>query len=106
MSGLRVAARMKPVVVVKAGRHDEGSRAAMSHTGSIVGSDDVFDRALRRAGVVRVLTIGELFSAAEILSSGYRVKGNRLAVVTNAGGPGVMAADCAVEWGVSITGSQ
>jgi acetyltransferase len=102
MSGLRVAARMKPVVVVKAGRHDAGSRAAMSHTGSIVGSDDVFDRALRRAGVVRVLTIGELFAAAEILSSGCRVKGSRLAVVTNAGGPGVMAADCAVEWGVSI----
>jgi len=102
MSGLRVAARMKPVVVVKAGRHDEGSRAAMSHTGSIVGSDDVFDRALRRAGVVRVITIGELFAAAEILSSGYRVKGNNLAIVTNAGGPGVMAADCAVEWGVSV----
>ncbi len=102
MSGLRVAARMKPVVVVKTGRHEAGSRAAMSHTGSIVGSDDVFDRALRRAGVVRVLSIGELFAAAEILSSGYRVKGNRLAVVTNAGGPGVMAADCAVEWGVKI----
>lgn len=102
MSGLRVAARMKPVVVVKAGRHGEGSRAAMSHTGSIVGSDDVFDRALRRAGVVRVLTIGDLFAAAEILSSGCRVTGNRLAIVTNAGGPGVMAADCAVELGVSI----
>jgi acetyltransferase len=102
MSGIRVAARMKPVIAVKTGRHEAGSRAAMSHTGSIVGSDDVFDRALRRAGVVRVMTIGELFSAAEILSSGARVTGNRLAVVTNAGGPGVMAADCAVEWGVSI----
>jgi acetyltransferase len=102
MSGLRVAARMKPVVVVKAGRHDEGSRAAVSHTGSLVGTDDVFDAALQRAGVVRVLTIGELFDAAHILSAGVRVKGNRLAVVTNAGGPGVMAADCAVEAGVSI----
>ena len=102
MSGLRVAARMKPVVVVKAGRHAEGSRAAVSHTGSMVGADDVFDAALQRAGVVRVLTIAELFDAAHILSAGVRVKGNRLAVVTNAGGPGVMAADCAVEAGVSI----
>jgi acetyltransferase len=102
MGGLRVAARMKPVVVVKAGRHAEGSRAAVSHTGSLVGADDVFDAALQRAGVVRVLTIAELFDAAHILSAGIRVKGNRLAVVTNAGGPGVMAADCAVEAGVSI----
>ena len=102
MSGLRVAARMKPVVVVKAGRHAEGSRAAVSHTGSLVGADDVFEAALQRAGVVRVLTIAELFDAAHILSAGVRVKGNRLAVVTNAGGPGVMAADCAVEAGVSI----
>ncbi len=102
MSGLRVAARMKPVVVVKAGRYAAGSRAAMSHTGSIVGSDDVFDAALRRAGVVRVITIGELFASAEILSSGSRVNGNRLAVVTNAGGPGVIVADCAVERNVSI----
>ncbi|MEJ2721795.1 MAG: acetate--CoA ligase family protein, partial [bacterium] len=102
MCGLRVAARMKPVVVVKAGRHVEGSRAAVSHTGALVGSDDVFDAALRRAGVVRVLTIGELFDAAHILSAESRVKGNRLAVVTNAGGPGVMAADVAVEAGVKI----
>ncbi|UCH84093.1 MAG: bifunctional acetate--CoA ligase family protein/GNAT family N-acetyltransferase [Candidatus Latescibacterota bacterium] len=102
MSGLRVAARMKPVIVVKAGRYAEGSRAAVSHTGSLVGSDDVFDAALKRAGVVRVLTIGELFEAAHILSAESGVKGNRLAVVTNAGGPGVMAADAAVEAGVNI----
>jgi len=102
MSGLRVAARMKPVIVVKAGRHAEGSRAAVSHTGSLVGADDVFDAALQRAGVVRVLTVAELFDAAHILSAGVHVKGNRLAVVTNAGGPGVMAADSAVEAGVSI----
>ncbi len=102
MSGLRVAARMKPVIVVKAGRHAEGSRAAVSHTGSLVGADDVFDAALQRAGVVRVLTVAELFDAAHILSAGIHVKGNRLAVVTHAGGPGVMAADSAVEAGVSI----
>jgi acetyltransferase len=102
MSGLRVAARMKPVIIVKAGRYAEGSRAAVSHTGSMVGADDVFDAALRRAGVVRVLTIDELFSAAKLLSSGVRVSGDRLAVVTNAGGPGVLAADCAVERGVRL----
>jgi acetyltransferase len=102
MSGLRVAARMKPVVVVKAGRSQEGARAAASHTGALVGSDDVFDAALQRAGVVRVHSIRQLFEAARILSSGYRAEGNRLAVVTNAGGPGVMAADRAPEVGVSI----
>ncbi len=102
MSGLRVAARMKPVVVVKAGRHAAGSKAAVSHTGSLVGADDVFDAALQRAGVVRVLTIGELFDAAHVLATGARVKGNRLGVVTNAGGPGVMAADSAVDAHVLI----
>jgi acetyltransferase len=104
MSGLRVAARMKPVIVVKAGRYSEGSKAAVSHTGSMVGADDVFDAALRRAGAVRVLTINQLFSAAKILSSGARVSGDNLAVVTNAGGPGVLAADCAVEQGVHLAG--
>jgi acetyltransferase len=97
MSGLRAAARMKPVIVIKSGRHSEGSRAAMSHTGSIVGMDDVFDAALERAGVVRADSIFNLFSAARILSSGYRTDGNRLAIVTNAGGPAVMATDRAVE---------
>jgi acetyltransferase len=81
LSGLRIAARLKPVVVVKAGRHAAGSRAAVSHTGALVGGDDVFHAALRRAGVVRAYTIKQLFSAAEILSSRkYRVNGNRLAL--------------------------
>jgi acetyltransferase len=102
MSGLRVAARMKPVIVVKAGRYSEGSRAAVSHTGAMVGADDVFDAALRRAGVVRVLSIDQLFSAAKLLSSGVRLSGDRLVVVTNAGGPGVLAADCAVEHEVRL----
>ena len=106
MSGLRAAARMKPVIVIKAGRHAEGSRAAMSHTGSMVGADDVFDAALERAGAVRAMTIQQLFSAARILSSGYRVEGNRLAIVTNAGGPGVMATDRAVELDVSMAQFQ
>lgn len=97
MSGLRTASRMKPVVVLKAGRYEEGSRAATSHTGAIVGSDDAFDAALERAGVVRVSTVTQLFAAAQILSSGIRVQQNRLLIVTNGGGPGVMATDRAAE---------
>ena len=103
LSGLRIAARLKPVVVVKAGRPAAGSRAAVSHPRARVGGDDVFHAALRRAGVVRAYTIKQLFSAAEILSSRkYRVNGNRLAIVTNGGGPGVMAADRAAEMDVSL----
>jgi len=103
MSGLRVAARMKPVIVVKAGRHQAGSRAAVSHTGALVGADDVFDAALARAGAVRAFTIEQLFAAAQILSSGVRAEGNRLAIVTNGGGPGVLATDRAVELGLSLS---
>ncbi len=102
MSGLRAAARMKPVIVIKAGRYAEGSRAAMSHTGALVGSDDVFDAALQRAGVVRATTIEQLFAAAQLLATQHRVRGNRLAIITNAGGPGVMATDRAVEQGLQL----
>lgn len=102
MSGLRVAARMKPVVVLKAGRHREGSRAVQSHTGSLVGSDDVFDAALRRAGVVRTMSIEQWFAAAQLLATPYRVQGKNLAIITNAGGPGVMATDRAVDLGIHI----
>jgi len=97
MSGLRAAARMKPVIVIKPGRNQASSQAAMSHTGSLVGADDVFDAALERAGAVRAGTIAQLFSAARVLSEGGHVAGNRLAIVTNAGGPGVMATDRALE---------
>lgn len=102
MSALRAAARIKPVIVVKVGRHEAGSKAAFSHTGAMVGSDDVFDAALRRAGVVRVNTIVQLFSAAKALSTRFRPTGNKLAIVTNGGGPGVMAIDHAVDLGVAI----
>lgn len=102
MSGLRAAARLKPVIVIKAGRHAEGSRAAMSHTGALVGSDDVFDAALQRAGVVRANTIEQLFAAAQLLATPRKIGGNRLAIVTNAGGPGVMATDRAVEQGIKL----
>ncbi|HPE62338.1 MAG TPA: bifunctional acetate--CoA ligase family protein/GNAT family N-acetyltransferase [Thiolinea sp.] len=103
MSGLRSASRMKPVIVLKAGRHAEGARAASTHTGAIVGSFDAFDAALQRAGVVRVDSITQLFTAAEILSSGIHVRQNRLLIITNAGGPGVMATDRAVELGLSLS---
>ena len=97
MSALRAAARAKPVIVMKAGRFAEGSRAAVSHTGALVGSDDVFDAALNRAGVVRVHHYSDFFAVAETLHTGVRTRGPRLAVVTNGGGPGVMAADLVVD---------
>lgn len=97
LSGLRAASRLKPVIVIKAGRYAQGSKAALSHTGALIGNDDVFDTALRRGGALRVNTIEQLFNAAEILSSNNRTKGNRLAIVTNGGGAGVMAVDRAAE---------
>ncbi|PLX36042.1 MAG: GNAT family N-acetyltransferase [Hyphomicrobiales bacterium] len=102
MSGLRAAARAKPVIVLKAGRHQSGSAAASTHTGAMIGSDDVFDAALERAGVVRAMTFGQIFAAAEILSTSKRASGNRLAIVTNGGGPGVLATDRAEDLGVNI----
>lgn len=93
MSALRSAANAKPVLVLKSGRRPEGNEAAQTHSSAIVGSDDVFDAALRRAGAVRVKSFVELFSAAKCLASRYRPVGKRLAIVTNGGGPGVLAAD-------------
>ena len=97
MSALRAAANAKPVVVLKAGRKPAGNRAALTHSGTIVGSDDVFDAALRRAGAVRVRSFVALFSAAKCLASRYKPVGKRLAIITNGGGPGVLAADWASE---------
>jgi acetyltransferase len=102
MSALRAAARVKPVIVMKGGRHPTGARAAVSHTGAMVGADDVFDAAIRRTGAVRVTTIGQLVAAAQALSSHVRPRGNRLAIVTNGGGPGVLAADRATDLGVPL----
>jgi acetyltransferase len=102
LSSLRAAARVKPVIVMKVGRHPAGSRAAVSHTGAIVGVDDVFDAAVRRSGVVRVRSIGQLVAAAQALASHVRPRGDRLAVITNGGGPGVMAADCAADLGLAL----
>ena len=102
MSALRAAARIKPVILVKVGRHATSSQAALSHTASLVGGDDVFAAAVSRAGVVRVQTITQLFTAAKALSCGFRPVGNRLAIVTNGGGPGVMATDRAADLGLSM----
>ncbi len=102
MSALRAAARIKPVILVKVGRHPAGSKAAMSHTASLVGADDVFDAAVSRVGVVRVQTVTQLFTAARSLSCGFKPVGNRLAIVTNGGGPGVMATDRAVDLGLTM----
>lgn len=102
MSALRSAANAKPVVVLKAGRQPAGNEAAQTHSGTIVGADDVFDAALRRAGAVRVRSFVELFSAAKCLASRYRPVGKRLAVVTNGGGPGVLAADWINEIGLEL----
>jgi acetyltransferase len=102
VGSLRAAARMKPVIVMKVGRHPAGSRAAVSHTGAIVGKDDVFDAVVRRTGVVRVGTMGQLVGAAQALASHVRPSGERLAIVTNGGGPGVMAADRAGDLGVPL----
>ncbi|WP_093110282.1 GNAT family N-acetyltransferase [Variovorax sp. CF079] len=102
MSAARAAARNKPVIVVKAGRAGNGVRAAASHTGALAGSDAVYDAAIRRAGMLRVDTLQDLFIAAETLA---RFRGNRsesLTIMTNGGGAGVMAADAAARAGITL----
>src|SRR5579872_1277692 len=97
MSAARAAARRKPVLVVKVGRHAEGARAAASHTGALAGSDRVYDAAFRRAGMLRVRDMGDLFDAVETLSSTHAQTGDRLAILTNGGGPGVLATDMLID---------
>ncbi len=99
MSAARAAARMKPVVVVKGGRRPEGAKAASSHTGALAGSDAVYDAAFRRAGMLRVIDMAELFDAVETLSRAPRFHGSRLAILTNGGGMGVMATDALIDEG-------
>jgi acetyltransferase len=102
MSAVRAASRAKPVVVMKGGRHTTGSKAATSHTGALVGSDEVFEAALRRAGAVRVYNYNHFFAAASSLHAGVRTRGPRLAIITNGGGPGVIAADCAADRNIEL----
>src|SRR5262249_3285096 len=98
-SAARAVARAKHVIAVKAGRHEAGARAAASHTGALAGSDAAFDAALRRAGVLRVATIPDLFNMSEILALQPPPRGPALAIITNAGGPGVMATDALMTQG-------
>ncbi len=93
MSAAREVALTKPIIVIKPGRTEGAARAAASHTGSLTGSDEVLEAAFRRCGVLRVNTIGEIFSMAEVLSKQPRPKGPNLTILTNAGGPGVLAVD-------------
>ncbi len=99
MSAARAAARLKPVVAIKAGRHAEGVRAASSHTGALAGSDDVYAAAMRRAGMLRVNDLEELFDAVQTLALARPPKGDRIAIVTNGGGAGVIATDSVIEHG-------
>jgi acetyltransferase len=99
MSAARRIARIKPVIVVKGGRAEEGARAATSHTGALAGADVVYDAAFRRAGMLRVDEAEELFDAAATLARMSSQRGNRLAIVTNGGGAGVLATDRLVEEG-------
>jgi acetyltransferase len=96
MSAARHFARTKPIVVVKAGRFSESAKAATSHTGALTGEDNIYDAAFKRAGIVRVDEIEDLFSCAEVLGMQPNPRGPNLAIITNAGGPGVMATDALI----------
>ncbi|KPJ74677.1 MAG: CoA-binding protein [Deltaproteobacteria bacterium SG8_13] len=100
MSAARSVSRIKPIVALKAGRTPPGVRAAASHTGALAGEDSIYEAAFKRAGIVRVKTFEELFDCAELLAKPPRPTGPGVAVVTNAGGPGVMAADALFEYGL------
>ena len=99
LSAAREVALRKPVIVIKAGRSEPAAQAASSHTGALTGSDAVFDAAFRRAGVLRVQNISDLFYMAEVLSKQPRPSGPRLTILTNAGGPGVLATDALIATG-------
>jgi acetyltransferase len=99
MSAARHFARTKPIIVVKSGKFSESAKAAASHTGSLSGEDSIYDAAFKRAGIVRVNEIADLFNAAEVLGTQPLPKGPRLAIITNAGGPGVMATDALIAQG-------
>jgi len=103
MSAAREVSRVKPIVVIKSGRSAVGARAAASHTGAMAGEDVVYDAAFRRAGIARVKTLQEFFDCSELLAKQPSVKGRRLVIVTNAGGPGVMAADSIAEEGLELS---
>src|SRR5208337_3930755 len=99
MSAARGFARTKPIIVLKAGKYKTGAKAVRSHTGALAGDFEVYDAAFKRVGVVRVDEIGDLFNCASVLDSRRLPAGPGLAIVTNAGGPAVLAADSIVTHG-------
>ncbi len=100
MSAARAVSRVKPILVLKSGRSAAGAKAAQSHTGSLAGEDAVYDAAFKRAGIVRVDTLGDMFGCAELMGKVSLPQGPNLAIITNAGGPGVMAADYLAGFGL------
>lgn len=102
LTAAREVALEKPIIVIKAGRSQAAAQAAASHTGSLAGSDEVFDAALERVGILRVNTISELFSVASVLARQPRPKGPKLTIVTNAGGPAVLATDATIVHGAEL----
>lgn len=103
LSAAREVALLKPIIVIKPGRTAGAAKAAASHTGSLTGSDEVLEAAFRRSGVLRVNTIAELFYMADVLAKQPRPKGPRLTILTNAGGPGVIATDALLQNGGQLT---
>ncbi|MHC4512983.1 MAG: bifunctional acetate--CoA ligase family protein/GNAT family N-acetyltransferase [Planctomycetota bacterium] len=103
LSAAREVALNKPIILIKAGRTSEAAKAAVSHTGSLAGSDDVLDAAFRRCGVLRVERIAHLFYMAEVLAKQPTPKGRKLTILTNAGGPAVLATDALIEGGGQLT---
>ncbi len=102
LSAAREVALTKPIIVIKAGRTEAAAKAAASHTGSLAGSDEVFEAAFRRGGVLRVATISDVFAMTEVLAKQPRPKGPKLTIITNAGGPGVLAVDALIGNGGSL----
>src|SRR5207237_5330400 len=102
LSAAREVSLSKPIIVIKAGRTEAAAHAAASHTGALTGSDEVLEAAFRRCGVLRVNAIADLFYMAEVLAKQPRPKGPRLPIVTNAGGPGVLAADSTILGGCRL----
>ena len=100
MSAARAVSRIKPIIVLKAGKSEAGARAATTHIGAMVGEDAVYDAAFKRAGIVRVPTLARLFDCAELMAKQPRPASSRLAIITNGGGPGIMAADTLAEHGL------
>ncbi|MCL2459279.1 MAG: GNAT family N-acetyltransferase [Desulfobulbus sp.] len=100
MSAARAVSRIKPIIVLKAGKSGVGARAASTHIGAMAGEDAVYDAAFKRAGIVRVPSLARLFDCAELMAKQPRPAGTRLAIITNGGGPGVMAVDALAEYGL------